>query len=591
MSAFPSDCVSLLGFTYGNGVAATFGYSANRTQLSSLTYTKGSSIYFNQQYWYKQDSQNCPNGTSGNNGSIQCVTDLVDSGRTVNYGYDLLGRMISAKTNGSTGFPQWGMIESYDRFGNRWDQTATAGSVPQPQLTFGTNGMNSSMTNRPNGYTFDPSGNMTVEPFSPPNDMTYDGENQMTAFSGAGGAATYTYDGNGLRVIRSVSGGATTVSIFSGNSVIAEYDNGAAPSAPSREYVYNGAPSGNTTGLLAMISDGATTYYHQDDESVRLTTDGNGNVVTQEGTFPFGETWYMTGQSNKWIFTSYNQDSESGLNYALARYYYSRTGTFCSADPLAGSPDDPQSWNRYPYGRNDPIDITDPSGKNFMEAFIKHLMIAFGGPVAAAFFITEGALDGSGPPPPSSFSIGASSAGAWNDSFSVPYGGLTNGIQRALGLPTMNDVPGPVFDADSVEAYHPSKWTWGCFGRGLFAATADLTGISMVPDADPDHWRWSSAKFGFVYVEPEMEQKSDSLYGAAVGGLGTTADYAEKTASFFHDTPHAKQLLRQFLRNNDVRVSSSEFSATAGTIGKYAGRVAKVVGLYDGYEAWAKCKQ
>jgi hypothetical protein len=34
---------------------------------------------------------------------------------------------------------------------------------------------------------------------------------------------------------------------------------------------------------------------------------------------------------------------------------------FCSADPLAGEPDDPQSWNRYPYGRNDPIDKVDSS--------------------------------------------------------------------------------------------------------------------------------------------------------------------------------------------------------------------------------------
>ena len=105
------------------------------------------------------------------------------------------------------------------------------------------------------------------------------------------------------------------VSIFSGSSVIAEYDNGAAPSSPSREYIYNPA-GGATTGLLAMIS-------------------------------------------------GYKRDSESGLDYALARYYDSRTGTFCSADPRAGSPGDPQSWNRYPYARNDPIDKVDPSGKFF----------------------------------------------------------------------------------------------------------------------------------------------------------------------------------------------------------------------------------
>jgi RHS repeat-associated protein len=204
---------------------------------------------------------------------------------------------------------------------------------------------------------------MTVEPLSPPNYMTYDGENRMTAFSGNGGAASYTYDGNGLRLVKSLTGDTTTVSIFSGSSVIAEYDNGAGPTLPSREYIYNPA-DGATTGLLAMISGGAMTYYHQDHLSVRLTTDGNGNPLTLEGTYPFGEKWYETGTTNKWLFTSYDRDSESGLDYAMARYYDSRTGTFCSADPLAGDPSDPQSWNRYPYGRNDPVDITDPSGKS-----------------------------------------------------------------------------------------------------------------------------------------------------------------------------------------------------------------------------------
>ena len=350
---------NLTGFAYGNGVQATFGYSAARSQLSSLKYTFGTQTYFNLGYWYSKDSTNCPNGVTGNNGSIQCITDSVDGGRTVNYAYDPLGRLSTAKTNGSTAFPQWGMAESYDRFGNRWSQTATAGTVPQPSLTFGTNGVNSSTTNRPNGYNYDSSGNMTAEP--PTNNMTYDGENRMTAFSGNGGSASYTYDGNGLRVVKS-GGGTTTVTIFAGSSVIAEYDNGVAPTSPSREYIYNPA-GGSTTGLLAMISGGAATYYHQDALSVRLTTNASGAIVTQDGTFPFGESWYQLGAANKWFFTSYQRDSESGLDYALARYYDSRTGTFLMTDPIAGKPGDPQSWNRYAYVHNNPIMVTDPSGK------------------------------------------------------------------------------------------------------------------------------------------------------------------------------------------------------------------------------------
>ena len=201
--------------------------------------------------------------------------DNVDSGRSVGYGYDPLQRVSTAKSCGSSAFPQWGLAESYDRFGNRWSQTATAGTAPQPSLQFGISGLNGSTTNQPNGYTYDASGNMTVDAINS-NTMSYDGENRMTAYNGSAG---YTYDGNGLRVVKSASG-TSTVSIFSGSSVIAEYDNGAAPGSPSREYVYNGA--GDTAGLLAMFSGGATTYYHQDHLSVRLTTDANGNVLSQQ---------------------------------------------------------------------------------------------------------------------------------------------------------------------------------------------------------------------------------------------------------------------------------------------------------------------
>ena len=300
------------GFTYGNGIAAQLGYWAPRGELTSLRYTSGAQTYLSLNYWYSENTQNCPNGAAQNNGSIQCITDGVDGGRSINFGYDALGRMVSAQTNGDSNYPQWGMSESYDRYGNRLSQSVTAGSGPSSNLSF-------TGRNQPVGYSYDASGNMTVEPLIPQqNYMTYDAENRMTAVSGSSGAS-YGYDGNGLRVVKSVQGGATTVSIYSGSSVIAEYDNGAAPTAPSREYIYNPA-GGATTGLLAMISSSGTAYYHQDHESVRMITDANGNVLTQEGTYPFGEPWYQYGNTNKWVFTSYNRDSETGLDYALARY-------------------------------------------------------------------------------------------------------------------------------------------------------------------------------------------------------------------------------------------------------------------------------
>jgi hypothetical protein len=110
--------------------------------------------------------------------------DNVDSGRSMGYGYDQLQRMSTAKTCGSSAFPQWALQETYDRFGNRWSQTATAGTAPQPSLQFGINGLNGTTNNQPNGFTYDASGNMTVDAVGA-DQMIYDAENRMTAYNGS----------------------------------------------------------------------------------------------------------------------------------------------------------------------------------------------------------------------------------------------------------------------------------------------------------------------------------------------------------------------------------------------------------------------
>ena len=345
----------------------------------------------------------------------------------------------------------------------------TAGSGPQSSLSFSTK-------NQPVGYTFDPSGNMTVEPLSPPNNMTYDGENRMTAFSGIGGGASYSYDGNGMRVVKS-GGGTTTVSIFSGSSVIAEYDNNAAPTSPSREYIYNPA-GGSTTGLLAMISGGATTYYHQDNLSVRLTTDGSGSILTQDGTYPFGESWYQAGTTNKWIFTSYQRDSESGLDYALARYYDSRTGTFLIPDPLAGNPADPQSWNRYPYGRDNPIMVTDPSGQSWLSDIAEGLL-----------FVSVPLTGGVTLPLASEFAVGNNLEEAGNAFSRGDYLGgalhLGAGLSAAgVATSVVNGVPASGGAAAAGQPMSESLGMphgWEMRSLGLFSAAASISQAAGLP--------------------------------------------------------------------------------------------------------------
>jgi RHS repeat-associated protein len=69
-------------------------------------------------------------------------------------------------------------------------------------------------------------------------------------------------------------------------------------------------------------------------------------------------------------FTSHERDFTSGtitentnyLDYMHARYYTSNYGRFLSPDRVLGSPRSPQSWNRYAYGVNNPVNLTDPAG-------------------------------------------------------------------------------------------------------------------------------------------------------------------------------------------------------------------------------------
>jgi RHS repeat-associated protein len=200
------------------------------------------------------------------------------------------------------------------------------------------------------------SGNMTNDGI---NTLVYDAESHAVSATSGSGAGVYVYDGNGLRIQKCEPscGGSNpnTVYVFSGSKVIAEYDNGAAVGSPSREYIYAGG------ALLAKIDSGGAKYYHQDHLSNRLVTDSSGNKFAEMGTFPYGESWY-NASNDKLLFTTYERDSESGNDYAQARYHVSGLGRFSSPDAIAGSTSDPQSLNRYSYVRNMPVMLTDPFG-------------------------------------------------------------------------------------------------------------------------------------------------------------------------------------------------------------------------------------
>jgi RHS repeat-associated protein len=68
-------------------------------------------------------------------------------------------------------------------------------------------------------------------------------------------------------------------------------------------------------------------------------------------------------------FTGYESDAETGLNFAQARYQSPVQGRFTSVEPLGASTNvgNPQSFNRYSYVNNNPVNSVDPTGMSLQD--------------------------------------------------------------------------------------------------------------------------------------------------------------------------------------------------------------------------------
>ncbi len=135
--------------------------------------------------------------------------------------------------------------------------------------------------------------------------------------------------------------------------------------------VYNSNMTGVGYEVNHVSGDGfvwltTTTYYHGDHlSSSRIITTVSG-YPTWSGTFlPFGQEWNPQITVNNYKFTGDERDAESQLDHTQFRQYSSSLGRWSTPDPAdfaATKPINPQSWNRYAYVTNDPVDYFDPFG-------------------------------------------------------------------------------------------------------------------------------------------------------------------------------------------------------------------------------------
>ncbi|MBZ5554006.1 MAG: hypothetical protein LAO21_14900 [Acidobacteriia bacterium] len=297
-------------------------------------------------------------GTGDNNGNVvtqQIITPALNV--TQGYCYDKLNRLTGIYepvVSGQCQTSGWSQMYDYDQYGNRTNVQSPPylsnppTVVPAPAIDSSTNRFQAGT-----GFGYDNAGNLTQAPSGV--SYSYDAENRLTNFSN--GTATYAYDGDGRRVKKTVQSAiATTVFVYNVlGQLVAEYCSG------------SGCNSISGTEFLTADHLGST----------RVVTDASGGVISRHDYLPFGEAistgiggrtgamGYEDPDGINQKFTGKERDSESGLDYFLARYHSSALGRFACPDLLGGHLEDPQTLNKYLYTRNNPVTLTDPTGLDF----------------------------------------------------------------------------------------------------------------------------------------------------------------------------------------------------------------------------------
>jgi RHS repeat-associated protein len=178
-----------------------------------------------------------------------------------------------------------------------------------------------------------------------------------------GKTVRYEYDAEGRRVKRENVGQGTTYYVYDGGGELAAEYGAMEMMSCARCYL-----TGDMLGSTRLVTDevGAVkqrTDYLPFGESVSVSaTQGGGRQTITDGG---GQTTYMLGGGPTQKFTGKERDAETGLDYFGARYMSAAQGRFTSPDkPFADQfPEDPQSWNLYVYGRNNPLLYIDPTGE------------------------------------------------------------------------------------------------------------------------------------------------------------------------------------------------------------------------------------
>jgi len=308
-------------------------------------------------------------GTTSNNGNVQSQTITVPTvgantgfSAVQTYTYDELNRLRSATENvtphGGSQSQSWKQTYTFDRYGNRrFDFTGGNTTSPASNCSEAICNPTVSTTNNrltSTGYLYDDAGNTIRD--AEYRTFTYDGENKQTLVKNSSSATIgeYFYDGDGKRVKKVVPSTAeTTVFVYdAAGKLIGEYST-----------------------VVASSNDAKVAYLTTDHlSSPRITTDAIGQTTSRRDLMPFGEEILRSGygdDSVRRMFTTYERDEETGLDFANSRTHMSLLGRFSTSDPImldSTRMNNPQIFNGYSYTASNPLRFTDPDGEDLVAA-------------------------------------------------------------------------------------------------------------------------------------------------------------------------------------------------------------------------------
>ncbi|HSS19550.1 MAG TPA: hypothetical protein VLL54_05710 [Pyrinomonadaceae bacterium] len=292
-------------FYNSRGQLAEIRESTSYMGPTDTTWNRGAIInHFSNNCWGMCGGSGSTTAMTDNNGNLKKQEVYVPNNDALpttsyttwydQYDYDALNRLQRVHEYTGNTTTDWQQEYGYDRYGNRTISGGTSqtygASINSGQMSVST------VTNRmyASGETdtshslvdYDAAGNQTKDLVTTtgPGTRVFDAENRMTITKDPSNntIATYSYDGDGRRVKRSVAGWPSAVETWQvygmGGELLAEYAANASPASPQKEYGYR-----NGQLLITAEMQSAT--------RTNVAATANGGTAscqnyTQEGTIP-----------------------------------------------------------------------------------------------------------------------------------------------------------------------------------------------------------------------------------------------------------------------------------------------------------------